>query len=85
MGFLLTPEIGFHIEMALLAPAAPVTQLPPVQLVIDEVQIDGKGSRQVGNKRKERLSVRFPGPVKLQHLCERPHSLKFLKQWNQAV
>ena len=56
-----------------LPAAASVAELAAVKFVIDEVQIDREGRWEAGNKRKQRLSVRFTGGVELQHLRERPH------------
>jgi hypothetical protein len=55
------------IFLNLLPPAAPVTQLPPVQLVVDELHINRQRSRQPRDKRQQRLPVRFPRSVKTQH------------------
>jgi hypothetical protein len=55
------------ILLNLLAPAAAIAQLPAVQLLIDEFDVDRKLRGQAGNKREERLSMRFTGGVKLQH------------------
>ena len=51
---------GEHVRAVLfnfLAPAAAVSQLPPLQLVIDELQIHTQSRRQPGQERQQRLSV----------------------------
>ena len=50
-----------------LSPPAAVAELPAVQLVIDELHINGQLRGQAGNKRQQRLPVRFAGGAKFQH------------------
>src|SRR5258708_39289130 len=51
-----------------LPPAASVAQLTAMQFVIDELQINGQSRGQAGQKRQQRLSMRFSRSVELQHL-----------------
>src|SRR5580704_3356873 len=55
------------VLLDLLPPAAPITQLPPVQLVIDKVHTDRQRRRQPRHKRQQRLPVRLPRRIKTQH------------------
>jgi len=50
-----------------LAAAATVAELAAMEFVIDEINIDGKGSGQTGDEGEERLSVRFTGSVEAKH------------------
>ena len=50
-----------------LAPAAPVSQLPAVQLAPDEFQIHGNSRGQPGNPGDQRLPVRLSSSDKSQH------------------
>jgi hypothetical protein len=55
------------IFLDFLAPTASITELPAVQLAIDYRDVDGQASRQAGDKRQQRLPVRFTSSVKTQH------------------
>src|SRR5712692_4316571 len=51
----------------LLPPTASIAKLPPPQLVIDELHINRQLRGQPGDKRQQRLPVRFPRGVKTKH------------------
>jgi hypothetical protein len=50
-----------------LAPSAPVAELTAVQLVVDELEIDGELRGETGDKGKQSLPVRFASSIKFQH------------------
>src|SRR5262249_47860393 len=56
-----------RIVLDLLPPAAAITQLPPVQLMIDVVHADRQRRGQSRHKREQRLPVRLPRRTKTQH------------------
>ncbi len=51
----------------LLPPAPSIAKLAPPQLVIDELHVNGHLRRQPGDKRQQRLSMRFTRGVKPKH------------------
>jgi hypothetical protein len=57
------------IPLDLHAPAAPVTLLPPPQLVIDKFLIYVESRRQAREKGKQGFSVRFSRCEVAQHKC----------------
>jgi hypothetical protein len=59
-------DIG-AIFLNFLAPAASVAELAAMQFVIDDRDVDGQTGGQAGDKRQQRLSVRFTRSVKTQH------------------
>ena len=55
------------VFLDLLASTAAVAELAAVQFVIDEIDVDRKGSGQSGNEGQQSLSVRFTGSVEAKH------------------
>jgi hypothetical protein len=73
------PYAGKNVRPILLdflPPAAPIPQLPPVQLMVNKRDIHRKRSWQPGNKSQQRLPVRFTCGVKVQHSLSHPGESK---------
>jgi hypothetical protein len=79
-----TERLGV-VFLNLLPASASIAQLAAVQLAIDEVEVHAQAGRQPRNKGQQRLSVRFPGGMKLQHSLFGLPSEQVFTAWTAAA